>query len=328
MVLFEKKCTLPKYKSKGWNLFHLTSTQDDFPEMSNQLAPLWERYVIYVSLESKSNESGKFPCIKNRKGLGYLPGSEKHIPWKVIYVIYLPNRKGSSSNHHFLGRTVKLWECMWKIKPTLKPTQPNDHRSSQTKSPTTKKTRRQSCRHGGRCCLLYSLRFSVIAFTSKMYLEKSGQMGHQMSRAVKRLMGWFGGLALQWILGILIWKFQKKYCWWFRNPIPNHPGCGANLVKLPTSTGEFAGFLNHQQYHFKSFREKEFPSTKLPSNGEVLPEKDTTRSPWFWSFKWAGDNTSVSLPKKSPGTGRIQLPPTKKNTHVTTICLEKKIHAK
>ena len=43
-----------------------------------------------------------------------------------------------------------------------------------------------------------------------------------------------------------------SYCWWFRNPKTTTWVGAKNLEKswdqLPTSTGEFTGFLNHQAY--------------------------------------------------------------------------------
>ena len=53
----------------------------------------------------------------------------------------------------------------------------------------------------------------------------------------------------------------QEYCWWFRNPIPNHPGCKKNIKKtckqwdgqLPISTGDrlawFHPSVSHDQIH-------------------------------------------------------------------------------
>ncbi len=41
-----------------------------------------------------------------------------------------------------------------------------------------------------------------------------------------------------------------RYCWWFRNPIPNHLGCVKPIVNIGINyhINWWAGFLNHQQY--------------------------------------------------------------------------------
>ena len=77
------------------------------------------------------------------------------------------------------------------------------------------------------------------------------------------------------LCGIILLMLQKSYSDqplgmdvsnpWVNNGIPSlklpwhlkiHPGKGDSywkasfLCQLPTSTGEFAGFLNHQQYHY------------------------------------------------------------------------------
>ena len=44
--------------------------------------------------------------------------------------------------------------------------------------------------------------------------------------------------------------FTQRYCWCFRNPIPNHLGCEKNFVNdwiNYLSLNWLAGFLNHQQ---------------------------------------------------------------------------------
>ena len=80
--------------------------------MSNQLAPLWERYVIYVSLESKSNESGKFPCIQKQEGKG------TYLKWKTYPPEKLPkpNRKVSRlpMSYIFWGELLNFAE--WYVK--------------------------------------------------------------------------------------------------------------------------------------------------------------------------------------------------------------------
>ena len=59
------------------------------------------------------------------------------------------------------------------------------------------------------------------------------------------------------------------YCWWFRNPIPNHLTCIPNPAnkgfQLPTSTGGTAGFLKHQQCRFAFMKPRKLEVHQLRS---------------------------------------------------------------
>ena len=89
-------------------------------------------------------------------------------------------------------------------------------------------------------------------------------------------------------------KNRWNYCWWFRNPYPNHLGCRKPWKycdKLPTSTGEFTGFLNHQPvwwhlfvsgWHFVSI----FHQLSRSINWVDLKERGPSKTGWWFQPNW------------------------------------------